>query len=78
MKAFKSMLLGAGMVAILLSACTSKPKLTVSGLDPAAFDTTINEKPVKLFTLKNGNGTFPLYNLLHAVNVLLYTGPYYQ
>jgi aldose 1-epimerase len=30
--------------------------LTVSGLDPAAFDTTLNEKKVELVTLKNGNG----------------------
>ena len=27
-----------------------------SGLDPAAFDTTINNKPVKLYTLTNENG----------------------
>ena len=28
----------------------------MSGLDPAKFDTLINEKPVKLYTLKNQNG----------------------
>ena len=28
----------------------------LSGLDPTAFDTIINEKPVKLYTLKNKNG----------------------
>lgn len=28
----------------------------MSGLDPAAFDTVINEKPVQLYTLKNANG----------------------
>ncbi len=46
------------MAAILCSACTgtSEPQLTASGLNPAAFDTVINEKPVKLFTLKNHNG----------------------
>ena len=52
------MIFGAGMAVILCTACTgtSEQKLTVSGLDPTAFDTTINEKPVKLFTLKNHNG----------------------
>lgn len=46
------------MAAILCTACTgtSEPQLTASGLNPAAFDTVINEKPVKLFTLKNHNG----------------------
>lgn len=50
--------MGTGMAAILFSACTTSPEvnLTASGLDPAAFDTTINEKPVKLYTLKNQNG----------------------
>ncbi len=36
------------------SAC-SNGNLTESGLDPAKFDTTINNKPVKLYTLKNNN-----------------------
>ena len=43
----------------MLSACAGGqegPQLTVSGLDPAKFDTTIQEKPVKLFILKNDNG----------------------
>ena len=42
----------------LFSACASGEQnaLTVSGLDPVKFDTIINEKPVKLFTLKNQNG----------------------
>ena len=41
-----------------LSACTngSEQSGLLSGLDPAAFDTVINEKPVKLYTLKNQNG----------------------
>ncbi len=44
--------------AALLTACASgeQKALTVSGLDPAKFDTLINEKPVKLYTLKNNNG----------------------
>ncbi|MBQ5509957.1 MAG: galactose mutarotase, partial [Prevotella sp.] len=45
------------MATILLSSCNcDKCQTTVSGLNPAAFDTTINEKPVKLYTLKNANG----------------------
>lgn len=55
---FRKNIFAAGMAAILCSACTgtSEPQLTASGLNPAAFDTVINEKPVKLFTLKNHNG----------------------
>ena len=43
------------MLAILLAACSGNGKLTVSGLDPAKFDTTINNKPVKLYVMKNSN-----------------------
>lgn len=43
------------MAAILLSSCGNNG-MTLSGLDPARFDTTINEKPVKLYTLTNKNG----------------------
>ncbi len=56
---FKATIFGMGTAIALLSACASpgvEPAKTVSGLDPARFDTTINEKPVKLFTLKNSNG----------------------
>jgi len=46
--------------AALLTACTagrsSDPGLTLSGLDPARFDTIINDKPVRLYTLKNQQG----------------------
>ena len=54
MKALKNMLLAAGAMALLATACTTQQKeLTQSGLDPARFDTLINDKPVKLFVLKN-------------------------
>ena len=59
MKRIKVLLMGTGMAAILFSACSKtgdENALTASGLNPAAFDTTINEKPVKLFTLKNSHG----------------------
>jgi len=48
----------AAMATAMLTACQSgeQASLTVSGLDPAKFDTIINEKPVKLYTLKNQNG----------------------
>ena len=59
MKNLKGSFLGMGIAAAMFTACTGgqqAPQLTVSGLDPAKFDTTIQEKPVKLFTLKNENG----------------------
>ena len=59
MKSFKSTLIGLSATALLFAACAQKqqaPQLTVSGLDPAKFDTTIQAKPVKLYTLKNANG----------------------
>ena len=59
MKALKGMFMGLGAAALMFSACAGgqqAPTLTVSGLDPAKFDTTIQDKPVKLYTLKNANG----------------------
>lgn len=56
MKKLSVLLAGLGMAAILCSSCSNAPKLTMSGLDPAAFDTVINEKPIQLYTLKNANG----------------------
>ena len=58
MRHLKSFFFGAGMAAILLSSCVNgnETQLTASGLNPAAFDTIINEKPVKLYTLRNNNG----------------------
>jgi len=55
MKNLKSVICGTGLAAIMLSACTANQTagLTVSELNPAAFDTIINEKPVKLYTLRN-------------------------
>ena len=57
MKALKSFILGAGMAMAVLAACTpgANSNLTQSELDPAKFDTTINEKKVQLFVLKNKN-----------------------
>ena len=53
MKTLKSLLLGAGAMMAMLTAGSGNATLTESGLDPAKFDTTINDKPVKLFVLKN-------------------------
>ena len=49
MKALKATLMGVGAAALMLSCAGSQqaPQLTVSGLDPAKFDTTIQAKPVK-------------------------------
>ena len=58
MKNFKKVFASTTVAVALLTACASgeQQALTVSGLDPAKFDTTINEKPVKLYTLKNQQG----------------------
>ena len=53
------MMLSIGAAALMISACTGgqqAAQTTVSGLDPAKFDTTIQEKPVKLYVLKNESG----------------------
>ncbi len=45
------------MATVLLSACGSQQsQITVSGLNPANFDSTINGKKTELITLKNANG----------------------
>ena len=53
-----NLLLGCVTAAAFITACSDNGSQSSlkSGLNPAAFDTTINEKPVKLFTLKNANG----------------------
>ena len=58
MKKLMKTVMGCGIALAIFSACGSKTEstLTVSGLDPTKFDTVINEKPVKLYTLKNANG----------------------
>ena len=50
-------ILGVGMLAIAAS-CTSGQQATetVSGLNPAQFDSVINGKKTALYTLKNSNG----------------------
>ena len=54
----KTMISGMGLAVALFSSCASNggQQLTKSGLDPAKFDTLINEKPVKLYTLTNASG----------------------
>lgn len=58
MKNLMKTVMGCGIALAIFSACGSKTEttLTLSGLDPAKFDTVINEKPVKLYILKNTNG----------------------
>ena len=59
MKTLRASLLSMGATALMLTACgggQTEPQLTASGLNPACFDTLINEKPVKLYTLKNAKG----------------------
>lgn len=56
----KKIVFTAGIALTMLSACTpkqTKENLTLSGLDPSNFETTIDgTKPVKLYTLKNSEG----------------------
>lgn len=57
MKNLKSSFLGLS-IAAMFAACSGGGQVdtTVSGLDPAKFDSTINGKKTALFTLKNANG----------------------
>lgn len=58
MKNIKSinLLLCAGL--LLFASCTTNKTTTIttSGLNPERFDTIVNEKPIKLYTLKNDTG----------------------
>lgn len=61
MKSMNKSLLGAGIILAVLSGCASKqaqqPELTLSGLNPANFEMTVDgTKPTKLYTLKNQSG----------------------
>lgn len=59
MKNLSTAFVVAGMSLAMMSSCgggKQESALTLSGLDPVKFDTVINEKPVKLYTLKNGAG----------------------
>lgn len=58
MKNFNNLLLGVGLMSAMLSSCGSAPTstLTQSGLNPAAFDSTIYGKDTKLIVLKNNKG----------------------
>ena len=58
MRKFKVSFLGLGFAATFLAACSGGQQIetTVSGLNPAKFDSTINGKQTALYTLKNANG----------------------
>lgn len=58
MRKFKVSFLGLGFAAAFLAACSGGQQIetTVSGLNPAKFDSTINGKQTALYTLKNANG----------------------
>ncbi len=47
---------GAGVVLLLSACCSGNGSLTKSSLDPARFDTIIDGKAVKLYTLSNAGG----------------------
>ena len=52
----KKMLVLAGVVLAMLTACKEQADLTLSGLNPQDFELTIDSVDCHLFTLKNGNG----------------------
>ena len=57
MRNLKGLLFGVGMTSMLFSACDTKyAQLTVSGLNPTAFDSIINGKKTELIALSNQNG----------------------
>ena len=58
MKRLKGFMMGFGIAAAMLTACTTgnNQTKTLSGLTPADFDSTINGKKTELFTLKSSQG----------------------
>ena len=56
MQTMRNIILTALAVLMLVSCGPKKGKLTVSGLDAARFDSTYNDLPVALYTLKNTSG----------------------
>ena len=52
----KNHILLAGIAAWMLAACTTKPDVTLSGLNPQKFQTTVNGEATNLYTLKNKSG----------------------
>ena len=59
MKKMKGAMMGLSVAFAMFASCTNceqGPQFTVSGLDPAKFDTIIQDKPVELYTLKNASG----------------------
>ena len=58
MNLIKFAIIGVATAATALASCTSGKQAgeTVSGLNPARFDSIVNNKKVALYTLKNSNG----------------------
>lgn len=56
MKRVRNLTLCIGIITVFLCACSGGGQRTISGLNPADFDTIINNKAVKLFTLTNESG----------------------
>jgi aldose 1-epimerase len=58
MRNFKSIILGASAIVLVLTSCAIDKKVsqTASGLNPEKFSATINGKQTSLFSMKNANG----------------------
>ncbi|MDR0973752.1 MAG: galactose mutarotase [Prevotellaceae bacterium] len=52
----KSLLIFFGAAACLMASCSTKPAQTLSGLDPARFQTEVDGRQTALYTLKNKAG----------------------
>ncbi len=55
-------ILGIGVAAMLMTACCGQAEQPLALLDAAAFTGTVDEKPVTLYTLRNGNLTMQVTN----------------
>lgn len=56
MENLRNMMLGAGLAIAALTSCSGEKNTTESGLDPTAFDSTIDGKKTELVTIRNNNG----------------------
>ncbi len=56
MENLRNMMYGAGLAVAALTSCCGEQTTTVSGLNPTAFDSTIDGKKTELVTIKNNNG----------------------
>ena len=52
----KHFLLVGAIICLLSASCVQKSDLTLSGLNPMAYQTIVNDAQTNLYKLRNGNG----------------------